>query len=169
MDDPTIIAAIITAVASLIVAIFGLVTSGKAKHLASKAEEASKRSDQVRSRATAAGEELLTAMAEVIIKSETVSFLLSNRTVKALTEEETGKYVAPLGPAVSQIRRIMYATAIYTTPTIRKNINNVLRPFLQPIDFSMWETLVVSLLDQHSAIAGLFRDTYLKIDNFDPR
>ena len=155
--------ALVTALGSLILAIFGLVTSGKAKQLALRAEETSKRSEQVRLRATAAGEALLAAMAELMLTAEGILFRLSTRTGEILTLEEVQQYAAPIEKATSEIRRIMYSTALYTTPAIRESLENLLGPIHRgEADFSLAESFVVALRAELSAVAAMFHDTYLK-------
>jgi len=155
--------ALITAVGSLIVAVFGLVTSGKAKQLALRAEKTSKGAEQVRLRAIGAGEALLAAMAELMLTAEGILFRLSSRTGEVLTLEEAQQYATAIERAISEIRRIMYSTALYTTPAIRERLENLLGPIQRgKADFSLAESFVVALRAELSDVAAMFHGTYVK-------
>jgi len=155
--------ALVAAVGSLIIAVLGLVTSGKAKQLALRAEGASRRSEQVRLRATAAGEALLAAMAELMLTGERILFQLSSRSGEVLTLEEAQQYATAIERAMSEIRRIMYSTALYTTPAIRERLENLLGPIYRgKADFSLAESFVVALRAEISDVAAMFHDNYVK-------
>jgi H+/gluconate symporter-like permease len=157
-----IIAALIAAVASLAVALFSVFSSREAKKIASRAEEATKRSEQIRVKATESGEKLLTALADVLIASETVEFILAQRSEKVLTQEETTTYFEPIGTGAAHIKRLLYSSAIYLSPEVRESIEDLLRPIFQGrIDFTKWGQFLQNMRREHSQIAKLFRETYL--------
>jgi hypothetical protein len=136
--DPQINAAIITAIASFIVALFSIYLSRDAKNIATRAEEASKRTEQIRIKATEAGEKILKVFAEIIIPAETILFFLKMTPSKQLDnqtpekekiEEQIMTRYKTIAKAVGDMRNLMYATAIYTTPEIRSQIKETLKPF----------------------------------------
>jgi hypothetical protein len=160
---PEVIAALVSAIGSLILAIIGIFISFNAQKTANKASEDAKRVEQVRLKATDVGEQVLSKMAEVIISSETILFLLNHRKEKILTIEETKNYFVPVGKNASALLNLIYSSAIYTTEEIRQALNETLQPiFAGNIDFNQWQQFVNKLKGNHKQITTLFYETYLK-------
>lgn len=156
---------LLTAAGSLLVAIFGLVTARKAKSLAAEAEEASKRSEQVRLRATNAGESILASIAQVLIGVEAVRDRLSYSAKKSLTEQEMIDLFQRLSTPVRDLRLTIYSTAIYTMPSLRDRIEDFLQPLHKGgISFEQWEKLISDLKAIHADVAKHFYETYLNSD-----
>lgn len=69
-----------------------------------------------------------------------------------------------MGKAAADIRRLVYATAIYTTPEIRLKIMSLVTPLAGGgVDLSQWDQFVAQLHHHHAEVAALFRDTYLRV------
>ena len=161
--DSAVAAALITAIASGGVAVVSLLSSRSAAGTAARAEEASKRSEQVRVKATEAGEKLLACFADVVVAAESISTLLDQRTDKALSTEEIETQYRPLAAGAARAHRLIYENAIYLTSDIQTRADELLRPLWEGgVDWQEWGEVTKRLRAQHWKIAYLFRTTYLE-------
>ena len=155
---PEVVGAYVTAAGGLLVALFNVATTRSVKRLA----EAAKQTEQIRLHATTAGEALLASIAELIIQAEGLEFLLSRRTQKVLTQEEAIEIFRPMGPVIRDIRKDLYASALYVSSPIRKRVTALLEPLHRgEYDFAHWGQFVGELRERHAEIAAQFRETYL--------
>lgn len=159
---PEIIAALVAAGASLVVSVIGIITARSAQNTVAEIQELAKQSEQIRIKATLAGELLLEEFANIIVLSEGLVTYLSITKKKSLSLEEIKERFVPIGKALAKIRHLMYSTAIYTTPEIRREVEAFLSPITgKMMDYEQWPAFVSLLREHHSKLADYFRNTYL--------
>jgi len=161
--EPKVTTALISAIGSLVIAIVGIFISRNAQKTANKASEAAKRTEQIRLKATDVGDKILSQLAGIIIISESILVLLNHKVEKSLSHEEIEKYFVPMGKDLSELIRLLYSSAIYTTEKIRFTITETIAPILaRNVDFKKWQQFVDKLKENHEQIAAEFYETYLK-------
>jgi hypothetical protein len=163
--NPQIVAALVTAGASLIVSVIAYVRAMESQRYAVKVGEAAKRSEQMRVKATQAGERLLEEFAEVIRLAEGFEADLATVGAASMTAQQVVQRVAPIAKAAGKIRQLMYSTAIYTTPEIRQDVEASFAPITTAggVQLARWSDFVEHLRKSHLTIAEHFKSTYLEI------
>lgn len=160
--DTGVTIALISSISGIVLAAFSLVTSRHAKSLVLQAEENAKRSEQIRLKATAAGEELLEAFANLIIQMESFLTRMEKYNDYSPSEQIVREYWEPIGESAHRMQHLVYSSAIYTTPEIRESIQSVLQPiFKGGVDFQKMKDFVDRLRASHFELARQFRFHYL--------
>ena len=161
-----IIAALIGAGGVVVAAIIGLIRRPRVSPDGGD-EEAARRSEQVRVKATQAGEALMKELAAVIRLAEEFEGFLAGTGATPVPPQVVAQYVAPISQAYLKIKRLMYETTIYITPEIRRDVEESFAPLTAPqrVELANWPEFVEHLRQSQSKIADHFKNTYLRTNN----
>lgn len=157
-----VIAAIITSATSIGIAIWSLFTSRIARVQSLKAEDASKRSEQIRTKAIDAGDEILKNFADYIVAVEGLLFLMTH--LPNCDEKTLFEAIKPISTGSTNLKKAAFSNAIYLSKEILNEVESITRneSFSFENDNQDVKNKLENIRNTHSKIAKLFCDTYLK-------
>jgi hypothetical protein len=157
--------ALITGAGGLVAGLFGVVQSKIATRDAVAAKEAGQRQEQLRVKATEAGERLLDAIGGVLISAQTLETELE---LGVSDGQQLLQNFVGMGRQVAEAFRVVEGGArMYLTPDLYERVVQSLHPFMKPepntpLTLDVWRPLVERLDRDFAAVAWEFRQTYLE-------
>lgn len=131
--------------------------------------EKSKRAEQIRIKATTAGEELLRNSSEFLVKLESVLFYLKATIKKTLSEDDIANGILNgMQNEASQMHKLLYSTSIYTTDEIRDKINKTINILFEkeglPLEIEKLENFISQYRKNHFELSQMFFNRYVSQD-----